>query len=450
MVFRHTIFFVNDSKEYADSETVRILRKNNYEVIESGPDISSIPLVGRKAAGLIIFAVSRGGTESAGKIKHLQRLCPGKPLLIISQETSSRLIIDSFRLGICDFFQYPVPYRELLNSIADNIVKGSPGAGEEPVPVTPVTGRRFIGESEVMRKVKHRLQQIAGTDATVLITGETGTGKDLAGEYIHRASRRSSNPYIAINCAALPDGLVESELFGYEKGAFTGADSVKTGKFELAEGGTLFLDEIGEMPLQLQAKLLYAIEKKSIFRIGGKREIPVDVKIVAATNKDIKRSVKVGSFRIDLYYRLNVAGVHMPSLRERKNDLDLLVEHIIDKMSNRYQKRVDQYSEEDMAMMHRYDWPGNVRELQNTIEMSFIDLLGTKKHVLKLPHDFKKSLLIKKTSGRVERQLLVTALLANNWNKTKTAEELKWSRMTVHRKINKYNIVRKRKRSHLS
>jgi transcriptional regulator with PAS, ATPase and Fis domain len=431
---------------YDYSELACVLEKIGCHVqtIGSDGDVFSLPVM--DDFNLLIISDGNGLQEVISNILRAKRENPKIPILLVSPNNLKSFIIDGLKSGGQKFLKFPFGKK----GIAERFKTGQNGS------VSSLHGHSlsgdihrthsFIGKSRCMNEIKKRLRQIAKSDATVLITGETGTGKDLAGEFIHAKSKRYLNSYIAVNCAALPDGLIESEMLGYEKGAFTGADLMRKGKFELAEGGTLFLDEIGEMPLHLQAKLLHAIEKKKIYRIGGKQEIPFDVKIIAATNQNIEHAVKAGKFRTDLYYRLNVANVDLPPLRERREDLNLLIEHIIMKMNERYGLNVSGFPAKDMDLMYRYKWPGNIRELQNVIEKSFIEILDSNQHHLKLLPKSRLMMLAKDSSNSGERQLLVSTLLQNNWNKTITARKLGCSRMTVHRKIKQYNIVQNRTR----
>lgn len=302
----------------------------------------------------------------------------------------------------------------------------------------------LIGNSESLMEIKNYLRRVAQTDSTVLITGETGTGKELAAEMIHQNSARSNQPFAIINCTALPESLVESELFGYEKGAFTGAGAAKKGKFEQANSGTVFLDEIGDMSLFSQAKILRTIERKEIYRLGGKGPIRLDFRIVAATNKTPEDLVSQGSFRNDLFYRLNIAHVNIPPLRERKDDIPLLITHFINKMNGRFGRMIKGFTKEAEHLMARYNWPGNVRELKNIVEASFLNLPMDKLSLMKLSGQLKNQLSISPPSSVDERKKVVSVLLETKWNKSKAAQKLNWSRMTIYRKMANYNIVEKR------
>ncbi len=304
--------------------------------------------------------------------------------------------------------------------------------------------QRLIGDSGPMREIKSYILRIAQTDVTVLITGDTGTGKDLVAECIHRQSERRHKPMVCIDCTSLPETLVESELFGHERGAFTGATCSRAGKFEQAAGGTVFLDEIGDMPLTSQSKLLRVIDKKVASRVGGKRAIPLDVRIIAATNQAIEKDVDEGRFRMDLYYRLNVARLNIPPLKDRIQDLRALIQHFIPELNQKYHNAIIGFSEDDITLLSRYQWPGNVRELKNIVETAFINHTGSSEAVLFLPGFIRKKLMNNQKDNGLERHNIVAALIDNNWNKAKTARQLNWSRMTMYRKIKKFNIVEKR------
>ncbi len=296
-----------------------------------------------------------------------------------------------------------------------------------------------------MREIAAYIARIASTDSTVLITGETGTGKELVAERIHCNSLRSLRPFISINCAALPESLVESELFGFDRGAFTGAVAAKKGKFEQAQGGTVFLDEIGDMSLYAQAKILRSIENKEVYPIGGNRAIPLDIRIIAATNQEPEELMAEGNFRQDLYYRLNIARIHLPPLRDRKEDIPRLVAYMINKLNQRFNRNIKGLTKEALACLLRFDWPGNIRELMNLLEASYINLPSDPIYHMDLPEPIHQRLQLTATDNDTERSRILSALLDTNWNKSTAARKLEWSRMTLYRKIAKYKIVEKRK-----
>jgi two-component system response regulator HydG/two-component system response regulator AtoC len=300
----------------------------------------------------------------------------------------------------------------------------------------------MIGESRVMREVRSYVERVARTDSNVLITGETGVGKELVAEMIHARSPRSGKPCVAINCAAIPDTLLESELFGFERGAFTGADRCREGTLKSADGGSVFFDEIGDMGLVAQAKILRAIEAREVRRLGGGSRVPLDVRVISATNQDLERLVAEGRFRKDLYYRLKVACIDLPPLRERLDDLDLLFAHYIDCFNRQYGRQVEGFTPEALAQLRCYDWPGNIRELKNLVEAMFVNLDGQRITHFDLPEAFRNRLAAPPDASVSERERLVEALFVTRWNKSKAAEALKWSRMTLYRKLAKYHVVR--------
>jgi len=299
----------------------------------------------------------------------------------------------------------------------------------------------MIGNSLPMWKVKSYMRKVALTDSHVLITGETGSGKELAAQYIHQQSARRGKPFIAINCAALPDGLLESELFGYERGAFTGAVSSYPGKLKLADGGTVLFDEIGDMSLYAQAKILRVIETKEVYPLGARRSVPVDIRIMAATNRDLERQMSRNEFRKDLYFRLNVALIQLVPLRERRDDIPFLLDHYLQKFSARFGRKLEGFSKEAMQVLLRYEWPGNIRELMNLIERINIDPPLKEIGVTDLPEAMRSPLPTVRETVPAEREILLYTLSQTNWNKSQAAERLHWSRMTLYRKIAKYQIV---------
>jgi transcriptional regulator with PAS, ATPase and Fis domain len=300
----------------------------------------------------------------------------------------------------------------------------------------------MIGDSDAMRNVRRYLERVATTNTNILITGETGTGKELAAEFVHRHSPRRSRPFIAINCAAIPDGLLESELFGYERGAFTGAHSSSEGKLKAAQGGTVFLDEVADLSLYGQAKLLRAIDSKEIHPLGSTEGAPVNIRIIAATNQDLEKLVREEKFRKDLYFRLNVARVHLPALRDRKQDIPAIVNHYLADFNRRFGTNIKGLAEPAWEYFLAYDWPGNVRELKNVLEVLSIHAESSEISVADLPIPLRLRSGDQPASRNDERTQLVAALLSTNWNKSKAAERLHWSRMTLYRKMAKYQVLK--------
>jgi transcriptional regulator with PAS, ATPase and Fis domain len=304
----------------------------------------------------------------------------------------------------------------------------------------------LVAFNETMVRLRDYLPKVARSSASVLITGETGTGKEVVAETIHRLSPRSARPFVRLNCAAIPDNLVESELFGYERGAFTGAQGTYSGKLRLADGGTVLLDEIGEMSLMAQAKLLRVIENSEIFPLAGTRTIPVDVRIIAATNQDLDRLLDANRFRRDLYYRLNVVRLQLPPLRERPEDIPALFELFLAEFNRRYRLAVPGASADLRDCLIKYQWPGNIREMRNLVEAIFIDPPNGPIELGDLPQSFQKIFagFVLASTPADEREKLLSILHSTNWNKSRAAAQLKWSRMTLYRKLSKYDLGPKR------
>ena len=318
----------------------------------------------------------------------------------------------------------------------------------------------MIGNSLPMNQLRDQIRLVAPTNASVLITGENGTGKELVARSIHHYSQRRDRPFIAINCAAIPEELIESELFGHERGAFTGAVAQKKGKFDVSDGGTIFLDEIGDMSFKTQAKVLRILQERKFERVGGTRTIEVDVRIIAATNKILEEEIKVGRFREDLYYRLNVVPFKVPSLRDRKEDIPLLVEHFLATFCRREGGGKKVIMPEALALMIEYEWPGNVRELKNIIERLVIMTPGSTISVNQLP-DYIAAGDVRTTGGskveaflersslreareEFEKEFILQKLEENDWNISKTAEAIELERSNLHRKIKSYGIDMKK------
>ena len=385
------------------------------------------------------------GLQAAKAIRRRDRMVP---IILVTQFSSEARAIAALRAGFNDYFKVPYSGQSLLRSIARHLPKSAATkdnwARLDTFASCPYYHQPLIGDSKSMKDLKAYLHKIAPTDSTVLVTGETGTGKELVAELIHCSSPRATRPFVCVNCAALPENLVESELFGFERGAFTGAVAGKKGKFELAEGGTVLLDEIGDMSLHAQAKILRSIEQKEVFPLGGRRSVPLDVRVIAATHQDPEQLFSAGKFREDLYYRLNVVRMHLPPLRERKEDIPGLAAFAINKLNQRYHRDIQGLSDEALANLMRYDWPGNIRELMNVLEATYVNPDGKKIRWTHLPPRFRIRLNEGCSSAGNERNYIVSSLISTNWHRAKTARKLNWSRMTLYRKIIKYNIVQHR------
>ena len=319
--------------------------------------------------------------------------------------------------------------------LRDWLPSNQPRANSAPSPL--------LGDSPVMRELRREIGNIARSNCNVLITGETGSGKELAARLIHETGQRQHAAFVSLNCAALPEALVESELFGYEKGAFTGAAAAYPGKLKMADGGTVFLDEVGDVSLFAQAKLLRAIEDRSVFRLGGLRPVPVDFRLISATNHDLQQAARGGLFRLDLYYRLKVAHVELPPLRARRDDIPLLVRHYGRMLAAAADAAPPEFSPESLDRLCGYDWPGNVRELRNVVEAALVRAAGANRIELRdLPPELRAAAppLPPATRAADERERIRVALQEARGNKSAAAGRLRWSRMTLYRKLALYKL----------
>ncbi|UCD81106.1 MAG: sigma-54-dependent Fis family transcriptional regulator [Desulfobacterales bacterium] len=418
-----------------------------FKIIETLDQSEAFQIVKKHPPAIVIItSVANDNKDGLHSVRQIRRINGTIPIIMISHHSSEDRVISAFRAGVNDYFNVPFQCEDVMERIRKCLNGHSlpPSCGFKRNGSARPSNREMIGDSKPMREIRSYLQQVAATDTTVLITGETGTGKELAAELIHKYSSRYQRPFVSVNCAALPETLVESELFGYDRGAFTGALATKQGKFELAAGGSVFLDEIGDMSAFSQAKILRIIENKMIIRLGGKKDIPLKVRIIAATNKDPEQLVSLGKFREDLYYRLNVVRVHLPPLRERKEDILDLADYIIETLNRRYNLDIQGLTEAALAALMRYDWPGNVRELINLFEAVYVNPPQKQIDFSNLPRQFRRKLRKNDSTTDNEREYIVSALISTNWKKAEAASKLNWSRMTLYRKIIKYNIVEHR------
>ncbi len=379
---------------------------------------------------LVIFNLEAEGFDRLRFLEKALLLAPFTPVICLSDQADLEEAVEAVKLGALDY--------KLLNTSSETLAEIISVAVEKPQTLEGP----FLTANPSLKNLLFRLKDVAKSDATILITGESGTGKEVLARFIHQESPRNKGPFIAINCAALPEHLLESELFGYEKGAFSGAFTRKMGKFELANGGTLLLDEITEMPLALQAKLLRVLQEGEVDRLGGAYPVKVDVRVIATTNRDIEAEVAQGRFRADLYFRLNVIPVKLPPLRERPEDIKLLALHFCREFANRYERPIKGFAEGVLERLAQYHWPGNVRELKNVIERAVLLAQGpwiTSKDLF--PEEFRPKAregLPLKPLKEVEKEMILKALKAANGNRTKAAEILGISVRTLRNKLQLY------------
>ncbi|MGZ5437146.1 MAG: sigma-54-dependent transcriptional regulator [Pyrinomonadaceae bacterium] len=446
-----------------DKESLRrvlrmTLENAGYSVTEAADARAAIDEIGRVPHQIVLTDLRMPNGSGIDVLHASKNADSDVPVIVMTAYGSIDEAVQAMKDGAHDFLQKPVDSNHLL-LLVERALEQSRLRTENLLLREEWSKRygfpRIIGESEAIKRSVGETQRVATTDATVLLLGESGTGKELFARAVHHLSNRRDKPFVAINCAAIPETLIENELFGHERGAFTGAGERRLGKFELAAGGTVFLDEIGELPLAVQGKLLRAIEEKSVDRIGGKAPIPVDVRIVAATNKDLRAAVDQGEFRGDLFFRLAVFPIEIPPLRDRGEDIVLLAHHFAAQLGKELRGREATLGDRSLAALRAHGWPGNVRELENAIERACILADGASLEPTDLGFGSEQSWDVKTlgfdTSGTlgeaadravrlVERQKIKEALAAHNENKTATAEALGVSYKTLLTKIKEYGL----------
>jgi DNA-binding NtrC family response regulator len=429
-----------------------LLEHAGYAVLTAYEGDKALAIIGEREVDLVVTDLKMPGTSGMDLLTLCHERKAAVPVIVMTAYGTIEAAVASMRKGAYDFITKPFDENELLAVIHKALAESR----KNRELITAYFDKdhdfslQFIGRTTAIEKILQTIQKIAPTDVTVLISGETGVGKELVARQIHMSSRRRDHPFIKVNCAALPEALLESELFGHEKGAFTGAVSSKPGRFELAHQGTIFLDEIGDLPLHLQTKLLTVLQDKSFERVGGVKTIKVDIRIVAATNRDLSEAVQAGTFRSDLFYRLNVVPIYIPPIRDRKEDLIPLVDHFVTKFATKYRRTVTHIAPEVIAVFGSYDWPGNIRELENVLErimvMSEDDILGLDLLPMEIsgttltpgPSGLKEKL--ESISSITEKQMIIDALNQANQNRTRAAKLLGISRRTLQHKIKEYGL----------
>jgi DNA-binding NtrC family response regulator len=386
-----TILVIDDDAEIRYSLT-RVLSSRKYQVIEAASGEQGIAMVKQGPPDLVFLDVRMGGMSGIEALQHIRSANPKQLVILMTAFGTAQTAIEAMKYGAFDYVMKPFDSAKVL-TLAENALKAHADlrAVADYKPVINIEDYRegIVGSSAVMQEVFKIIGQVTASDVTVMITGESGTGKELVARSIWKHSHRANKPFIAVNCAAIPDNLIESELFGHEKGSFTGATSQRIGKFELCDGGTIFLDEIGDMALATQTKILRVLQQGDIQRVGGSETIRVDVRIIAATNKDLEQMVKAKTFREDLYYRLNVVRIRMPPLRDRTADIPQIVDYCLQSLVKQRKARVTKVSPEAMALLSRHSWPGNVRELENVIYRSAVIAQGDAILVKNLPAEIR-------------------------------------------------------------
>ena len=446
-----TILVVDDEKDIRDA-LEGILVDEGYRVFLAKDGPEALRVLEDHPVDLVFLDIWMPGPDGIEVLKGIRDRSPDTRVIMISGHGNIELAVRAVKLGAYDFIEKPLSLEKILLT-AEHALREKRLQEENRVLLKRLEERyELIGVSRAIEELREQIRMVAPTDSWVLITGENGTGKELVARNIHLLSKRRNRPFVEVNCAAIPDELIESELFGYEKGAFTGATSRKEGRFDLANGGTLFLDEIGDMSLKTQAKILRVLQEQTFVRVGGTENVKVDVRVIAATNKDLRREMEKGNFREDLYYRLNIIPFRIPPLRERIEDIPIFVNHFIRAYSMKVGKKPKAVSDEAMEVLKAYHWPGNVRELKNLMERLVIMTKGDTIGVDDLP-DY----IVEDTKGvtvspsgdfpslrdarmNFEREYILKKLKEHGGNISKTAESIGLERSTLYRKMRAYGI----------
>jgi DNA-binding NtrC family response regulator len=454
-----------------------ILQRDGYSVLEAADGEQAVAQMSADPA-VVITDLRMPKLDGMGVLRRVVAEHPEVPVIMITAHGSVDSAVEAVKLGAFDYIEKPFEQTQ-IRQVVQKAVKTRELNARAPRSLLAVSGEgpgRFglVGRSPVLEQIFAVIEKVADTPSTVLITGESGTGKELIARALHNNSLRRDRPFIKINCAAIPKTLMESELFGYEKGAFTGAVGSKPGRFELADGGTLFLDEIGEIPVEMQVKLLRVLQESEFERVGGIKTLKVDVRLVAATNRDLLKEVAAGNFREDLFYRLNVVPVHLPPLRDRREDIPLLVQYFVSKFNERLKKSITGVEPDALARMVAHPWPGNIRELENVLERTILFCEGpaikahdlppelgaapavaplppgpegrageiTSPRVMLPPPTPAGSLkeMVKVETERLERELIQRALDETGGNVTQAARKLKISRKSLQNKMKEFGL----------
>ncbi len=446
---------VVDDKRGSREALQKMIAKEGYRVSIAHDTETALEIFGREAAHLVITDLRMPGRDGISLLKEVKRMSSETEVILISGHGTVETAVEAMREGAYDFITKPLERVVVLKAISkarekQDLTRENADLRAQLRSLSDAPG--FIGNSAAVREVKELIRQVAPTSANVLILGESGTGKEIVANAIHRSSERAGRPFIKVNCAALPETLLESELFGYERGAFTGAVSRKEGRFFLADEGMLFLDEIGDMPMALQAKILRVLQEGEFERLGGNETHKVDVRIVAASNQDLTEAIAERRFREDLYYRLNVIGIHLVPLRERRGDIPLLVEHFLERFSAKNNQPVNVFSRAAVEAMSNYDWPGNIRELENSVERAVVlgrgevltladlpaGVAGESREDDELPVEAGSTVIsipVGTPLAEVERRVILETLRSTGGDKSAAARRLGIATRTIYRKL---------------
>lgn len=445
-MLKPTVLIVDDEEGIRESLS-GILEDEGYDILTAKSGEEAIKMLGESSPDLVFLDIWLTGMDGIQTLKEIKAIKPDVPVIMISGHGNIELAVKAAKMGAYDFLEKPLSLEKVVLVAKRALEKRTLEMENIVLKENLIKKWKLVGESQKIKEVKEQVEMAARSNSRVLIFGESGTGKEVVARLLHEKSTRNEKPFIEVNCAAIPQELIESEMFGHEKGSFTGAFEKKNGKFELADKGTLYLDEIGDMSLQTQAKVLRVIETQEFQRVGGNKNITVDVRIIAATNKDLREEVKKGNFREDLYFRLNVIPLFIPPLRERKEDIPLLVEYFLEALGAEYGKHAKKIIPETLESLKSYDWPGNVRELKNVIERLVImtpsNIITSKNLFMPGENEtlnYFTYKTLKDARDAFEKDYIIKKLGENNWNISKTAEILDIERSNLHRKIKTYDI----------
>ncbi len=454
--------------ERAIRSTLReILEYESYEVDDIDNGIDGLELIKKNNYDLVLCDIKMNKMDGMEVLEHALILKPDLPFIMISGHGTVETAIEASKKGAFDFVSKPPDLNRLLITVRNALDRGTLVTETKVLKRRVSKTRHILGESESINKIKETIERVAPTEARVLITGANGSGKELVARWIHEKSNRAEFPLIEVNCAAIPSELIESELFGHEKGSFTSAVKQRIGKFELANGGTLFLDEIGDMSLSAQAKVLRALQEHKITRVGGEKEQEVNVRVLAATNKDLLKEIEEGNFRMDLYHRLNVINIHVPHLTERTDDIPVIAQQFLEEICGDYGMPVKKISDGAMEALKALPWTGNVRELHNMIERLIIlsDKTITENDVIAFANptggtnigtgnsaniaspggttlNYDKFSNFQDYKDYAEKEFIKFKLEKNNWNVSKTADDIEIQRSHLYSKIEKFGLKR--------
>jgi len=447
---------VVDDEERIRKSLQGILKDEGYEVLEAKDGGQALKQIENECPDLVLLDIWMPGMDGMEVLEKMKGQMPSLPVIMISGHGNIELAVRAVKLGAYDFIEKPLSLEKVLLTVNNALLISK--LEEENRALRQEVQKKYeiVGQSPEIQNLKEQIKIVAPTNGWVLIYGENGTGKELVARAIHRLSLRAERAFVEVNCAAIPEELIESELFGHEKGSFTGALTKKRGKFDLANEGTIFLDEIADMSLKTQAKILRILQEQKFERVGGTEMIFVDVRVIAATNRDLKEEMQKGKFREDLYYRLNVIPLTVPPLRERKSDIPILVEHFIGEFCRENHKELKKISPEAMNLLIAYSWPGNVRELKNLVERMVIMTRGSVIEAKDVPDpvrdqpkvapepSFFEYGLLRDARREFEKRFIMKKLMENDENISKTAEVIGIERSNLHRKIKSYGIELKK------